>query len=219
MPKSCGGLGIRDPKATMQALHAKPAWSFLEQKTLWARFAKSRFRIGEKGSGIWNSFNHLVSSLQECSTWTIGRGDTLAEFFCWRLGSEPPSHLKSIPMKSILTNGSLRLELSASLHARGVLQLCNTTIGLTPDRCSWQDAAGFSVKAFRAFGQTLHPHRRWAASVWRPWFPPKMSCFIWKLFHRALPTDDAIRRLGIPITSKCSCCTHPIQESTIHLFF
>ncbi|KAL9687546.1 hypothetical protein QQ045_031950 [Rhodiola kirilowii] len=34
-PKQSGDLGIRDPKSITLALHAKLAWSFLEQNTLW----------------------------------------------------------------------------------------------------------------------------------------------------------------------------------------
>ncbi|KAG2717585.1 hypothetical protein I3760_03G182300 [Carya illinoinensis] len=49
------------------------------------------------------------------------------------------------------------------------------------------------------------------------WIPKKMSFFVWRARKRAIPIDDVIRRLGIPIASKCECCEQAKAESFNHL--
>lgn len=42
---------------------------------------------------------------------------------------------------------------------------------------------------------------------------------MWKLAHNALAVDANVIRLGIPIVSKCICCSRPLVESLPHLFW
>lgn len=46
----------------MLAYKGKLAWEFLNQESLWAKYAKSRFQIWKDGSPLWNSLNHLVET-------------------------------------------------------------------------------------------------------------------------------------------------------------
>lgn len=48
--------------------------------------------------------------------------------------------------------------------------------------------------------------------------PTKISVFLWRLLHHALPTDLAVQQKGIQITSKCCCCIlNPSIENSNHL--
>ncbi|KAL9659286.1 hypothetical protein QQ045_024091 [Rhodiola kirilowii] len=51
------------------------------------------------------------------------------------------------------------------------------------------------------------------------WIPSKISCFLWKIFLQVVPTEDNVRRAGVPIASRCVCCLVPSIESISHLFF
>ncbi|XP_051144182.1 uncharacterized protein LOC127260494 [Andrographis paniculata] len=43
-----------------------------------------------------------------------------------------------------------------------------------------------------------------------------MSVFLWRLFHRRIPVDEALRKMGLPIVSRYQCCR---ESKTIeHLF-
>lgn len=54
---------------------------------------------------------------------------------------------------------------------------------------------------------------------WNKFLPIKISIFLWRLLHKTLPTDMAVRGKGIHIVSKCVCCMHNSQtESVTHLF-
>ncbi|KAL9659106.1 hypothetical protein QQ045_021149 [Rhodiola kirilowii] len=221
MPRRCGGLGIRDPKSVMVALHGRLAWGFLEQKSLWARFAKARFRIGEKGSGVWNAFSHLVPSIQSDCAWKLGRGLVLAQVYCWRLGVEAPDHLKDLRIIDITGHEGHLQDLIEVIPSREAHSLSLYYPSMGRDRCIWtgHGQSSFSIRNYWEFGQTRFARPRWASYLWQRWLPPKLSCFVWKLFQRAVTTDDVVARLGIPMVSRCFCCAHPCQESMIHLFF
>ncbi|KAL9664842.1 hypothetical protein QQ045_020251 [Rhodiola kirilowii] len=137
--KQVGGLGIRDPKTIMTALHVKLAWSFLEQRTLWAKYCKARYRSGERGSGIWNAFSHLIPSLQDNSSWRLGCGDLSGDLFCWRLGIEVPESIKNHRIRDIVSNPVSRNMLLEVLPAREVHHLGLYSFGFGPDRCFWND--------------------------------------------------------------------------------
>ena len=40
---------------------------------------------------------------------------------------------------------------------------------------------------------------------------------MWKVFHNNLRVDDRLRRVGIPITSKCNCCDRGGYEDLNHV--
>ncbi|XP_058071103.1 uncharacterized protein LOC131220151 [Magnolia sinica] len=59
--------------------------------------------------------------------------------------------------------------------------------------------------------------------VWHAKLPPKISTFVWKLLHNAIPIDYNIQSRGISLASMCVCCndsqTHcPSKETLPHLF-
>lgn len=47
----------------------------------------------------------------------------------------------------------------------------------------------------------------------------KISFFMWKLWKGRLHLDDAIRRMGYFMPSRCWCCANPEEESVAHVFF
>ncbi|XP_035545929.1 uncharacterized protein LOC118348419 [Juglans regia] len=44
-----------------------------------------------------------------------------------------------------------------------------------------------------------------------------MSIHFWKVWHRALSVDDRLRRVGLPIVSKCDCCSAGHYENINHV--
>lgn len=63
------------------------------------------------------------------------------------------------------------------------------------------------------------PSTHLAKSCWHMNVPLKMSIFLWKLTHNALPTDHAIQREGNHYASKCLCCpSNSSIEFNNHLF-
>lgn len=59
-----------------------------------------------------------------------------------------------------------------------------------------------------------------ARKVWNRYLNPKTAVFTWNLLNNAVPTDYAMRRKQIMITSKCCCCcsVQPSAKTNKHLF-
>ncbi|XP_060202710.1 uncharacterized protein LOC132631124 [Lycium barbarum] len=54
--------------------------------------------------------------------------------------------------------------------------------------------------------------------LWIKGVPFKISFFLWRLWKSILPTDDTLRRIRIPVVSRCYCCAIPKQKDIQHLF-
>lgn len=71
-PKGAGGLGVHSLQDNLKAFHGKMAWTFLQQQSLWARYAKSQFTIGKPGSPIWNAISKQIARLSYRSYLELG---------------------------------------------------------------------------------------------------------------------------------------------------
>lgn len=58
---------------------------------------------------------------------------------------------------------------------------------------------------------------QWVDWVWHPCLPKNISVMIWKAFHNALSVDDKLKRVGIPVVSKCDCCEYGGYEDQNHV--
>lgn len=80
------------------------------------------------------------------------------------------------------------------------------------------ESGQFVVKTYLELSRTCGATRMWPRWIWQPFLPPKISTFLWKLLHRAVPTDDRICSRGIPIVSRCIFFSEYNAESIHHLF-
>lgn len=221
-PKKSGGLGIRKLEDIMLALHAKLAWEFIHQHSLWARYVKSRFTTGSRGSAIWNAIQHLVTHLRTETIWDMGNGSLDVKSWCTLYDAKCPSNIDGLTTRAVFdsSNEAIKRVLIDAVPCNIRHHYSNIRWGSHPGRIRWlgNTSGEFTVKDFLCTYKTQHPTLDWAIFVWKNWFPNNISIFIWKFFMDRLSTDDNIRRIGIPITSQCHCCgTH--EETSDHLFF
>lgn len=58
-----------------------------------------------------------------------------------------------------------------------------------------------------------------AKCCWHKNIALKISLFLWKMLHNAIPTDLAVSKKGINLPSKCLCCnSYPSVEYNNHIF-
>ncbi|KAL9671504.1 hypothetical protein QQ045_009073 [Rhodiola kirilowii] len=189
-PKPEGGLGIKPLLDVKNAVLSTLAWRFMFNSSLWAAYARNRFKNRPKGSAIWTAIFPLIQQLGSESCWTIGKGNTRVSHFCEWLDIPAPADVCDRPMRDIVSNQEL---------AAGLMEL-------------------ITVKNVLLARRTAGPHKVIFKNIWQTWIPPKISVFIWEFFHKVTPTDDDVISLGIPIASKCVCCESPQVESTDHMF-
>ncbi|KAL9688685.1 hypothetical protein QQ045_033108 [Rhodiola kirilowii] len=176
--------------------------------------------VMSKSSGIWTAIKPLIKRLRRESHWTIGRGEIFVCHFCEWLDIIPPKEVKQWMVKDIINVEGIRTKLMNWLPNVTTLIMDSFHLNDLPDRLSWRvtPSGRFSAKAFYEYRRKNMRKDKIFGSIWQCWIPQKISGFVWKFLHFGLPTDDAVIKLGIPITSKCRCCNMPIKESLLHLF-
>lgn len=123
-----------------------------------------------------------------------------------------------------LSNKEVDVDISNSLLGNSNTELIkNSLISLTSndDKLVWtkNSTGAFFIKSawddIRERGLSLFIYKK----IWNPQRPLKISIFVRKVLHRAVPVDLLVQKRGIYMASKCCCCpTNPDMESTLHLF-
>ncbi|CAM8909441.1 unnamed protein product [Rhodiola kirilowii] len=221
VPKDAGGLGITHLSTIRTALQYKLAWRCMGADSLWGRYMRAKYKEGQAGTHMWNGIKKFFPILRSQADWKVGRGDISTRDFCWAYNTYPPSQLKNLSIKEVCNSSVLKAELLNLLPQEGKKALTDTSFDLLSDELSWLGSSDgiFSAKGIK---NRLHSPQKLDRSVlskvWQKWIPPKISVFLWRLKHKALATDDRVQWCGIPLVSKCRCCTNPSVESLEHLF-
>ncbi|KAL9671268.1 hypothetical protein QQ045_008836 [Rhodiola kirilowii] len=172
------------------------------------------------GSHTWTYLKKVLPDFRGQATWKIGMGKISCLDFCWLYDIHPPNDLKWTPLREALQDVSRRQDLMNSLQHQGKQALQCINHSNDPDQLIWERSGNddFSTRAFTICVSSPWQINAKLPSVWHIWLPPRISVFLWRLFHRALATDDKIQDCGIPFASKCRCCAYPASESIPHLF-
>ncbi|KAG2727817.1 hypothetical protein I3760_01G176400 [Carya illinoinensis] len=75
----------------------------------------------------------------------------------------------------------------------------------------------FSTKSAWEVARLRMPRVLWVEWVWHPCLPKFMAIYMWKGLNNALSVDDRIRKVGLPIVSRCNCCIHGAYEDLSHV--
>ncbi|KAL9666676.1 hypothetical protein QQ045_001012 [Rhodiola kirilowii] len=122
----------------------------------------------------------------------------------------------------LLLSGRATLILSVLSSVKGVLRgvVDNFLLTHKPDSLLWRgcDSGSFSTKACYDKIRKSLPKSTLFKHSWHYWLPLKISAFIWRLWYRALPTDDNVIRIGFDMVSKCWCCKNSRMENLEHIF-
>ncbi|KAL9686221.1 hypothetical protein QQ045_023676 [Rhodiola kirilowii] len=219
-PKEEGGLGIRRLEDVKKCLLTKLAWRFLQNQTIWAKFARKKYLHTSYSSAIWTAIKPYVIKLKEESRWNIGRGDILLSHFCEWGDIKLPKVASSWTIKEVITQGEIRTSCNSFLSAEICTLIDSIQLNDTPDTLKWKytEDGNFSNKVCYDKIRDHWPKEKLFKHTWRSWIPPKISIFLWRLWHQALPTDDNLAKVGISGASKCWFCSKPKSETVEHLF-
>ncbi|KAL9676080.1 hypothetical protein QQ045_004293 [Rhodiola kirilowii] len=171
-------------------------------------------------SAIWTAIKPYVIKLKEESRWNIGRGDILLSHFCEWGDIKLPKVASSWTIKEVITQREIRTSCNSFLSAEICTLIDSIQLNDTPDTLKWKYTkdGNFSNKVCYDKIRDHWPKEKLFKHTWRSWIPPKISIFLWRLWHQALPTDDNLAKVGISGASKCWCCSKPKSETVEHLF-
>ncbi|XP_041009391.1 uncharacterized protein LOC121253444 [Juglans microcarpa x Juglans regia] len=98
-------------------------------------------------------------------------------------------------------------DISKTKPGLDVLIWTNNDNGLFSTKSGWD--------CVRIRGGTLEGHS-W---MWHNNLPLKMPINMWKAWYMALSVDHHLRRIGIPIISRCDCCANGHYKDQNHVLF
>ncbi|KAL9671780.1 hypothetical protein QQ045_009353 [Rhodiola kirilowii] len=223
MPKDEGGLGIRKLSDVKKCLFNKLAWRFLQNNSIWAKFARKKYLHKSYSSAIWSSLKPYIRKMRQDSCWEIGKGDVLLSHFCEWLNVKLPKHAESWTIKDVVNSDTIKDSFNSMISGITPNVIDSFHLSNSPDRLCWKEGSPgsssiFTTKASYDKIRKSMPKNNLFANSWQAWLPTKISVFLWRLWHKALPTDDNITRCGICVVSKCWCCQKSKVEATEHLF-
>ncbi|KAL9673176.1 hypothetical protein QQ045_029430 [Rhodiola kirilowii] len=131
-----------------------------------------------------------------------------------------PSEAMTWTIRQIKLDQNVRPKIAKVLPPMIRSHIDNYSLSNHPDQLHWHGSATgtFSVKEFYSSRHSPQPKQRLFSLIWKQWIPPKISGFLWKLFHKVLPTDEVVQRICFLLPSRCRCCTRPSVETQAHLF-
>ena len=89
------------------------------------------------------------------------------------------------------------------------------------DRLIWlvTSDGSFPTKSVWSFVRVTAPKSQWSHWIWHGILPKKFSILMWKALNNNLSVDDQIRRIGVPLVSKCKCCHEGAFEDLNHVLY
>lgn len=91
-----------------------------------------------------------------------------------------------------------------------------------PDKRIWHHChtGEFSTQSYYKLCEQEETTDQIFSKIWGNHIPPRASIFAWQVLHKIVPVDTNIQKLGIPMVSKCNCCSNNhSKESEYHIFF
>lgn len=237
-PRNEAGLGLRHLPALNKAALLTLSWSILTASTSWGVFARGRFSISRYmkykyfGSSIWPGLRVSLPLIFQHSRWSIGDGK-LVSFWSDKWLNHVIIDNLQISRVSQFFKSSVASYISgqqwvlptwfqAALPSLA-REIMNTPLPVVPegDILIWEDSSSGTLSFSNAY-ELFRPHsikQVWVSNLWGAAIPPRFSMLTWRIFHNKLPTDDQLRKRGVPVVSVCQLCsTFGHEETLTHLF-
>ncbi|KAG2685838.1 hypothetical protein I3760_10G144400 [Carya illinoinensis] len=232
-----GGLGVRDLEEVQNSLHMKFAWKIITENSLWAQFFRGKYVKGihlslldkTKGTRFWKMIMKQIPHVLERARWKVRDGQISFWFDAWT-GTGPlvdSLQLTELP--------GLKLH-DCKLGNEWDIQLLERLVGVQKteelieelgkprqgkDLLVWTPVIDghFTTRSAWECLRVRSSETPWAAWVWHETLLKKMSIMVWKAWHNSLSVDDRLRRIGIPVVLKCSCCAEGGYEDVNHILY
>jgi retron-type reverse transcriptase len=246
VPKTKGGLGVRDLNLQNEALLLKQLDKFYNKKNIpWVHLIWSSYYIGKvphlqsvKGSFWWRDIFRLVTKFREIAKCIPANGLTISIWFDEY--EDQPLNLKYPQLhqfvtdkkisvsKALLTSDLLSLfNLPLSREAFNEYQSFSETLDQLRENTDQDDIWTYtwngvytSSKYYHHFFAAVMPPApfQW---IWKTKCVPRIKFFAWLLLSDRLNTREMLRRRGKSLEEGyfCPLCHEDIDETVMHLFF
>lgn len=245
MPKSCGGLGVRDLRKFNLAMLAKQGWRLLQEtNTLVSTIMKAKYypdstildaKLGNNPSYVWRSLVAAMDVVKAGARRQIGNGQATKIWHIPWLPSEDngcvttimPEHLKDDTVNSLMNeegNGWDIDVINDVFNHRDAELIKRIPVSMHERKDSWfwwlDDTGGCTVKiCYRWLQGELDTMHSWFwKKLWTLKLPGKVIHFIWRVCRGCLPTAQALTIKRVAETGQCPWCRNEIETDTHVLF-
>ncbi|XP_071926970.1 uncharacterized protein [Coffea arabica] len=198
-------------------------WEF----TRWMTWSKPSHAVVARPKGTWKRLLGILELAESQITWSLGPGmvDFWLDTWC-ELGSlgtlVPPDMDRPHFLVAELfgREGWNGHRLKQWLPCHLVDLILETPFDLDgQDQIIWAGSATkcFSLSSAWELCRQSRGGFPMHGLVWNRGVPLKISIFAWRLLNNFVPLDSMLRRRGLPLVSRCSCCFAE-EESVLHLF-
>ncbi|WMV18188.1 hypothetical protein MTR67_011573 [Solanum verrucosum] len=238
-PKAEGGLGFRSLHDVNKALFAKLWWNFRVSTTsLWAKFMWNKYckklhpvvvtSLG--ASQVWKKMIIVREEVEHDIWWQIKAGNSSFWFDNWtrqgalyytegNLAQEEELEVKDFIINGMWDEGKLRNLVSEEMVEHIILNIRPKTLETVIDKAWWSgNSTGlFTVKSTYHRVRGRKAKEEWRRYMWIKGMPIKISFFLWRVWRRKIAIDDNLKKMKIPVVSKCYCCKKGEMETMTHL--
>ncbi|XP_059295549.1 uncharacterized protein LOC132048883 [Lycium ferocissimum] len=241
LPTKEGGLGFKSLFDVSNALFAKLWWRFRTTNSLWANYMWNKYCKKKPpnlvqwkgGSQVRKKMLVATEEIENEIWWEIKAGTTNIWHENWtKLGAlyhvVPDSFLVNenlTDVSELIEDGKWNDSLLQLSFSNEIVDHIKEDIHVEQlqgnwDRPWWMPTpnGNFIVNsAWNILRNRGEKHEDFD-HLWIQGIPFKVSFLIWRLWKHIISTDDNLRRIRIPIVSRCYCCESHRIETMQHLF-
>ncbi|XP_026414361.1 uncharacterized protein LOC113310013 [Papaver somniferum] len=241
IPKSQGGLGLRNPKKFNVSMLTRLTWRVISNpNALWVKVLKSKYFKNTNPllksrrttiSWIWSSIRTGMEILRENCILDLSLHSNLDIWSeRWIPNAEFPIHPTVIeeetPMKIndlITDNGHWNVDILNTYFAPYIVHRILTlpVPNAEVDELKWlhtKDGVPSVKSVYRVLTKDLGDHNPIWKKIWKLKCQPRVQLFLWKLYSDALPFNSRLARHTKKASPSCCLCTCGQNEDAIHLF-
>ncbi|KAL3635512.1 hypothetical protein CASFOL_020059 [Castilleja foliolosa] len=222
-PKEEGGLGMRSLTETVNGVQGRLAWNLLQKNSLWSTILNQKYKTNDENirnntSLMWKRLQPHYHDLKKDSIWIIGQGMVNMWTDNWMGDIISPQNTSQLTVKDAKDHQQ-SIENMISISQMESLRSLNIDSNIEDKLIYMGNINGkFTVKDYINKRRGQGNHLSWSDYIWHPAIPYKASGFLWRVFQKAVPVDEQIRKRGFIGPSKCRCCNSGDIETINHLF-
>ena len=228
---------MRNAKNNNLVLNAKLGWRIMnEDSPMWIKMLKAKYDMGKnpskwkkknKTSHIWKSIHSCKEILTKATKWTVANGRNIMLWKDWWCGNCPLEQVTNIvgddsaTVSSIIDQNGLWNTPFIDQDYHEVIKSVPLPVALElEDSVSWTPNGKFSTASCYKFileseGKINANDFNWDW-IWKIKIPPRITTFVWTLFHNKILSNQNCVIRSISNNSFCKTCNH--LESSLHIF-
>lgn len=155
--------------------------------------------LSNNATNVWKRMWHIRDNVEPYLHWIIGRGDIDISLDKWMDINLPLLNERVLVKTLSINEKEINIEYVTSLLGTMSCDLIKqekVSLSIDEDKLCWSktSSGNFTIKSAWKVIRQIGLHNFTYKYVWHPHRPLKISVFVWKLLHNAIPIDTLTRK-------------------------